>query len=152
MAFVNIKPCTLFKEFDKTIFDYPKWKHLIPADPTQKEFNNAWQELFNCDYEDCTVDYGRQEIMGNKLGSVLTITTPHSLHFRGGFGEYTDDPVLRDNQWFYYIGAGCTWSVDAIGQRFRLIDSVTALPVDWQEVYNWEIIGRYKPFVVKLFK
>lgn len=149
----RINPALTFKAWpiNPAIFDYPKWKHLIPAVPTHDEFKKAWRELFKYDFDDCTVEYGKQELMGNKLGSGLIVYTPNSTHLIGGFYGYTDEPVLKEEQSFYYPGAGVTWGVDAIGQYFKLIDLSTGLPSHWDEVYSHEIIKRYKPFMINLF-
>lgn len=149
----RLNPALTYKAYpvNPEIFNYPKWKHLVPAEPTDTEFKKAWWELFSHDYKDCTVEYGKQELMGNKLGTGLIVNTPGALHLIGGFQEYTDEPILSEDQIFYYPGAGVTWGRDLIGQYFRLIDPKTGLPCYWQEAYSWEVVKRYKPFVENLF-
>lgn len=151
--FPKINPARLYKAWSvkPELLDYPKWKHLVPAEPTEKEFMQAWRELFKCDYDDCKVEYGKQELMGNILGRGLIVNTPKDLHYCGDFQVYTDDPILGEQQCFYYPGAGCSWATDIIGQRFPLIDAKTALPRRWNEIYGWEVIKRYKPFLEGLF-
>lgn len=152
MIIPKIKVKYIFKEVDKRIFDYPKWKLLIPIDPSETEFNLAWKDIFKYDYDDCKVEYGKQELMGNLLGNGLIVNTPNCLHYCGGFQEYTDDPILGEDHCIYYSGYGCTWSVDIIGQRFALINAKTSLPESWKSIRSWEIIKRYKPFLQTIFQ
>jgi hypothetical protein len=145
----RINPAITFRlqPFDVSIFNYPKWTQQIPIETSKWEFQSAWYDLFNAIYQDCKVEYGEQKLMGNALGAGLSIYTPNKAIMIGSFGVFTDEPVLSEEQTFYYEGAGCTWGIDLIGQRFWRIDPATMLPVDWTEAQNWEIIKRYKPFM-----
>ncbi len=144
----KLNPAKTYKAWpvNAEIFNYPKWKGLITETIRKDEFNKAWQLLFKCQFEDCQVDYGSVELFNNTFKGMLVVQGPFSYHYRP-FVDYTDEPILSEDQTIYYDGAGCTWSTDVLGQRFYLIDSATMLPVEWEEVYAWEAIKRYQPFV-----
>ena len=132
--------------------EYPKWKYIIPSHPTEDEFKKSWKHLFRFDYENCKIEYGKQKLGDNNLGSGLNILTPDCSYMYGNFKKYTANPILHAGQGFYYPGSGITWGIDSLHQYFCLIDPKMGLPVYWDEVYNWEIIKNYEPFLTQLFK
>lgn len=132
----------VFPKIDVTIFNYPKWLHLVPEIPTEAEFNNAWLQKYEYPYLQCNVEFGEQFFYGNSLGSGFTIKTPKSIFFEGGICEYTDEPVLSEDQFFYYEG-GCTWDTDLLGQRYLKINAGTLHPVNLSSCRNVMIIYRY---------
>lgn len=133
----------VFPAIDATIFNYPKWRHLIPEEPSEDDFNSAWVQEFEYPYSDCHVEYGEQSFYGNSLGSGHTIHTPKGVIFHGGLCDYIDDPVLSEDETFYYTGAGCGWASDILGQRYLKIDPKSLMPVDWDSWRNKLIICRY---------
>lgn len=122
-----------FPEIDKTIFDYPLWKHLI-SHPSEEKFEDAWRLLFRDWFENCTYHFN---------GLTLQVSSPTITVFHGGFGEITEYPILSEEESFFYSGCGCGWSTDIIGQRFYLIDPKTSLPANWDRVKAIEQVKRY---------
>jgi len=58
----------------------------------------------------------------NKGKGELTIKG-NSIHFDGSKGvNYTDTPILKDPKDIYYIGCGCTWGIDDVGDRYWKLD------------------------------
>lgn len=145
----RINPAITFRSrpVDISIFNYPQWKQLIPSETSEYGFQTAWYDLFKARYIDCKMNYGNLEFMDTALGNGLIVYTPTKTIMTSSFGIYTDEPVLAEGQTYYYEGAGCTWAIDLLGQKFWRIDPATNMPVDWNEVRNWEIIKRYQPFM-----
>jgi len=136
---------------------YPKYKYLFPENPTEEDFRLAWKSIFDYYPEDCNVKYCDDyigELYGRNLkNSGFWVRTPDGkLHMDGGFGEHTEEPVLEDNQNFYYSGIGCDWDEDMNGKRFYLIDKETNLPHDFLYVYSRGIINNYLNAQVNVLK
>lgn len=131
-----------FTPIDTSIFNYPKWKQMIPENPTHEEFEKAWIDNFEFPFNECRIRYGETTFAGNSLGTGLTIHTPNGVIFHGGFGCYTDEPVLSEEDIFFYQG-GCDWGIDMIGQKYYRIDAETMMPKNWAENRNNEIITRH---------
>lgn len=147
----NINPVLTFRtiKIDPGIFNYPKWSMNLPEVITEDIFNMAWETLYGFNFNECEVEYGDCQLFNIALKGSLTVITPTTAHIRP-IVDHTEEPVLAEDQTFYYCGAGCSWSTDLLGQRFYLIDPATMLPNDWNEVYAWEVVKRYKPFMGKI--
>lgn len=123
---------------------YLKYKHLIPTNPTEEEFRNAWKVVFGDYPENCEVknlEGFLSKCSKDNIG--FSVMTPCGGMSHGGFGEHTEEPVLHDGQSYYYPDCGCSWGIDANGIRFHLIDRHTKLPVEFRQVKAIETINNY---------
>jgi hypothetical protein len=123
---------------------YPKYKHLIPANPTEEEYRIAWKHIFGDYPENCevtNVDGILEKCGKNNVG--YNVKTSYGMISHGGFSEHTEEPVLNDGQSYYYTGKGCTWDTDANDMRFYLINKDTKLPVHFHDVRAIETINNY---------
>lgn len=134
----------LFTPIDMAIFNYPKWKHLVAESPTEDEFLTAWRLLYEWSFYECKVQVSdAMELFGNNIGCGAVIQTPDTEYMDGRFLlNYTDEPVLSEDQTFYY-DVGTTWDTDLLGQRFCKISPETMWPVKFDEVLAHETINRY---------
>lgn len=133
-----------FTPFDKTLFDYPQWMQEVPEHPTPDQFYAAWHDVFGADFNDCLVSYG-EVLFGVNLG--VAVRTPNAIVYDGFMdGNFTDCPVLAEDQSFFYEGCGCTWGYDLIGQRYAKVDMKTGQAVDLEMVKRKLVILRSKIF------
>jgi len=116
--------------------EYPRYKHLIPDEPTEGAFLHAWLYLYDYHYDECQVthfDHGRN-------AGIHVLKPDGSSVSDSGYLYHTEEPVTDDH--FFYNG-GCPWSIDDEGNRYYLIDRHTMLPQNWEYVLAHEIVNNY---------
>lgn len=125
--------------------EYPRWKHLIPENPTLEQAREAWKIITKWYYpEECTI----LGIHKDEWNEWINFTTPNGRTVsHWWFWEHTDSPTIKWD--FFYSWAWCPWSVDERWLRFYLIDKNTWLPRDWEGVQAIEIFRNYVLNVAK---
>lgn len=137
------KPMYLFQMFPSHLLDYPKWKSGVEKSPCDEAFYEAWEYLFHHPFSECEITRGM--LFGSKS---VCIQTPECLFVNGALEEdFTDDPLLTEDQVIFYDGCGASLDIDAIGRPFYLLDAFTGMPHDLTGAVAIEIIKRHKKFI-----
>jgi hypothetical protein len=110
------------------------WSNLIPVDISMTQRDEAFKVIFGHPVDQCKITVNGP--------SDIVVQTPDTIFAHGGFGYYTDSPVVASDDEIYYTGAGPDWGIDLRGKRYYKLDSETGLPVDWLRVQAERIVAK----------
>jgi hypothetical protein len=110
-----------------------RWKTLIPRQPTDEEFQEAWKLAFRADFSVCKIK------SMNLDDGIISIQTPDEYICDGGLLIYHTDEPSTYNIWY---SGGANWSRDR-NNRYYYLDRETGLPYNWPIVKARETIKQY---------
>lgn len=120
------------------IDEYPKWKHMAPENPTSKEFDEAWANIFGNE------GWRIIEIVDDGSNQGFKLVNEGGRYGQhGGFSNHTEEPVIHNGQSIIYEGFGCPWDADRNGRRYHKIDSETGLPYKLEYALALETVRSY---------